>query len=291
LGISNKFENLVKNTRTTNDSTISVRYKQITKRINLGFRGLDSDSRYSRYIGSYGRGTAIKGISDVDMLVQLPYDTYAKYNKYGSNGQSALLQEVRNSVKKSYPNTIVGGDGQVVVVTFSDGMIFEVLPAFLNDDGTSYTYADSNNNGSWKTCNPVSEINAINEQNNKHNKNVKKLVRIMKAWRDINNVPISGFLLETLAMDFLNKYEYADKSYLYYDFMSRDFLEFLSSRNPEQNYWKAWGSVQFVWRSGKFEYKAKQGYLAAIEAINYEKEYPYLANGSWRKIFGSYFIG
>lgn len=292
MGISEKFEKLVKNTRTTNDETIAERYKRITWRINLDFRGIDSNTRFSKYVGSYGRGTAIKGISDVDMLIELPYSTYTQYNSYSGNGQSALLQAVRNSISKSYPNTKVGGDGQVVVVQFSDSMTFEVVPAFINKDGVSYTYPDSNDGGRWRTCNPTAEIQAINSENNRHNKNVKRLVRIMKAWRNTNNVPISGFLLETLAMDFLNTYIYADKSYLYYDYMTRDFLKFLSERNPDQSYWKAWGSVQLVWRKGNFEYKAKQGYLRAIEAIDDEKKYSSsVANDTWRKIFGNYFTG
>lgn len=291
LSIANKFENLVKNTRTNNHDTVSERYKRITKRINLDFRGIDSDLSYSRYVGSYGRATAIKGFSDVDMLVQLPYETYSKYNQYAGNGQSALLQAVRNSIRKTYPNTDVGGDGQVVVIKFSDGMMFEVVPAFINKDGISYTYPDSNTGGRWRTCNPVAEINAINQLNNQYNKNVKYLVRIMKAWRNENNVPISGMLLETLAMNFLIQYEYANKSYFYYDWMVRDFLKYLSQQNPEQSYWKAHGSGQQVWRKDNFEYKAKQGYLRAVEAIEDEEKYPSLANNTWRKIFGKCFIG
>lgn len=291
LSIASKFENLVKNTRTTNHDSVSERYKRITKRINLDFRGRDSNSLYSRYVGSYGRGTAIKGFSDVDMLIHLPDETYSKYNRYAEKGQSALLQAVRNSIRKTYPNTDVGGDGQVVVVKFSDGMMFEVVPAFIDKDGMSYIYPDSNGGGCWRTCNPVAEINAINQLNNKYNKNVKHLVRIMKAWRNENNVPISGMLLETLAMNFLTQYEYASKTYVYYDWMVRDFFKYLSEQNPEQSFWKAHGSGQPVWRRGNFEYKAKQGYLRTVEAIADEEKYPALANDTWRKIFGKCFTG
>jgi hypothetical protein len=59
-------------------------------------------------------------------------DLYKRYNNnnYTYNGQSVLLQAVKNSIKNRYPRTDVRGDGQVVVVPFSDGMRFEVVPAF-----------------------------------------------------------------------------------------------------------------------------------------------------------------
>ncbi|MDM5465350.1 hypothetical protein [Bacillus cereus] len=49
---------------------------------------------------------------------------YAKYNSHIGNGQSALLQAIRNSIQLIYPNTEIGGDEQVVVVNFSDGIKF-----------------------------------------------------------------------------------------------------------------------------------------------------------------------
>lgn len=289
LGTYDNFKRLVQNTRTQNHTLVSERYEKITRRLNLDFRHLDSTLRYSRYVGSYGRGTAIKGFSDVDMLIELPYETYKRYNNYNGNGQSALLQEVRASIKKTYSNTDVGGDGQVIIVNFSDGMMFEVLPAFINKGGESYTYSDSNNGGTWKVTYPISEINAINELNNKYNKNVKRLVRIMKAWRKQNNVPISGLLLETLVMNFLEGYENNDKSYTYYDWMTRDLLKYISERDSDQLFWKAHGSGAKVYRKGKFEYKARQGYLKAIEAIEDDQKYPSIAYRTWREIFGNYY--
>ena len=58
--------------------TISSRYHSITKRINLDYWNSSSDTAHSLYVGSYGRDTEIF-TSDIDMLVQLPYETYAKF--------------------------------------------------------------------------------------------------------------------------------------------------------------------------------------------------------------------
>jgi hypothetical protein len=52
--------------------TISYRYKEITKRLNTDYWETTSDTSLSLYAGSYGRGTAIDGFSDLDVIFQLP---------------------------------------------------------------------------------------------------------------------------------------------------------------------------------------------------------------------------
>lgn len=54
------------------------------------------------------------------MIFQLPYQYYERYNKYIYNGRSAMLQDVRKSLQKTY--TGIGGDGQVVKISFSGGL-------------------------------------------------------------------------------------------------------------------------------------------------------------------------
>ena len=82
--------------------TISYRYKRITRQLNTDFWNTTSETSQSLYVGSYGRDSAAKGVSDLDVSFQLPYETYVKYNNYDSNGQSALLQAVRASIQKTY---------------------------------------------------------------------------------------------------------------------------------------------------------------------------------------------
>jgi hypothetical protein len=289
--VADKFKALLGNLRTLNDDAVGLRRRAITKRLNQDFWGSYSETEHTRYIGSYGRGTEIRGASDVDLLFRLPSSLYSRYDSYIGNGQSALLQAVRDSIRKTYSSTDVGGDGQVVVVRFSDGIKFEVVPAFLRTDG-SYTYPDSNAGGSWKRMDPVPEIDAINVANTRYNKKVKHLARMARAWRAKNNVPMSGFLIDTLVYDFMPRWEYDDKSFVYYDWMTRDFLKYLYEQNRDRNYWYAPGSNQRVYRSGIFEYKAGQGYREALEAIQCETQgLEYSANQHWKNIFGSCFTG
>lgn len=154
-------------------STISARYRTVTKAINSEFRGIQSDTQYSLYVGSYGRGTAID-TSDLDILVELPEAEYSRYDAYRSNGQSRLLQAVKNAITNAYPRSQVKADGQVVKIDFSDGMQFEILPAFPNvywfgqENGT-YKYPDTNMGGNWRSTNPKAEQNAMKQKNNSSN--------------------------------------------------------------------------------------------------------------------------
>lgn len=220
MSISEKFSNFCTALRMSETTVSNVRYraKQITKRVNSDFRGIDSDAGYSLFVGSYGRGTDIH-VSDIDMIVELPYSVYEKYDKYKGNGQSALIQAVKDSIKRTYSTTHVSGDGQVVKLKFDDGICYEIVPGFINKDGSSYTYPDSNNGGSWKVTKPREEISEINSAHKLWNKNLKRLCRMARAWKDKWDVPMGGLLIDTLAYNFLKQWQYRDKSYIYYDWI------------------------------------------------------------------------
>ena len=289
MSVANWFQTFCNDLRMSSTivSNIQSRYKAITKRINIDYYGTTSETANSLYVGSYGRGTDIV-FSDIDILSILPYKTYKKFDNYIGNGQSALLQEVKTVIQKTYSTTHLRGDGQVIVISFSDGIIFEIVPAFVNKD-KSFTYPDTNNGGSWKITNPKPEIDEINRANKEWNNNLKRLCRMARAWKYKCNVPMGGLLIDTLAYNFMKDWENRDKSYLYYDFMSRDFFKFLKDQNTEQSFWYAVGSNQKVYRKGSFEYKAKQAYNISLEAIKKEKDYPYTAKSKWREIYGTKF--
>ncbi len=292
MSISRKFEGFNKNLRISSDkiSKIRNRYKAITKRLNQDSRSSSSETSNSLYVGSYGRDTGIF-TSDIDMLFILPSELYSKYDNYVYNGQSTLLQDVKTSISNTYPNTSLKGDGQVVIVEFGDDIIFEVVPCFINNANT-FTFPNSNGGGSWKTTNPKPEIQEIKNENARCNKNLKRLCRMTRAWKEKWSVSIGGLLIDTLAYNFLTNWEHKNESYLYYDYMVRDFFEYLKNQNTNQKYWLAVGSNQQVYRGGNFEYKALRCFNIAVEAINYERdEKEYSANQKWKEIFGTKFTG
>lgn len=123
-------------------------------------------------------------------------------NMYG-NGQSRLLQAVKDAVLTTYPNTNVKGDGQVVVVKFSDGMKFEILPAFKNSsiwgwDGT-YKYPDTHMGGNWMTTKPKAEQDAMKEKNSVSNGLLFDACKHIRYVRDSNfsSYHLSGILIDS----------------------------------------------------------------------------------------------
>ena len=291
MGVGEDFSAFCGNLVINNRSSISDRYELITRRFNIEFWKQGSRINHSLYTGSYGRNTAIGSMSDVDMIFWLPVAYYNTYSTYTGNGQSSLLQLFRNALQKTYNTTQIGADGQVVVVSFTDGVTFEILPAFENSND-SFTYPDSNNGGSWKVTNPRPEIAEINRVDKECNGNLKSLCRMARAWRKKWTIPISGLLIDTLAYNFIRNYEYREKSFLYYDFMSRDFFAFLAGQSETQKHWLSPGANQYVWRTGKFEYKALRAKNIAIYACGYQGEkYGWTARQCWREIYGTNYPG
>ena len=291
MGLADWFSTFCANIKVQDGGTISTRYKNITRRLNSNYWTTTSDTAYSLYVGSYGRNTAIQGISDLDMIFQLPYSVYEQYDKYSGNGQSALLNAVKTSIEKTYSTTSIRADGQVILVPFNDGITFEVVPAFINKDD-SFTYPDSNNGGRWRTTNPKPEIEAIRARNAVCNGNLILLCRMMRSWKNKWNVPIGGLLIDTLAYQFIESYTYRDKSYLYYDYFCRDFFKWMAEQDENQEYWKAPGSGQYVYGKGLFQYKANRCYNISLEAIAHETASPkqeWSAKQKWRDIFGNSF--
>jgi hypothetical protein len=291
MGLADWFKSFCSKIQVNDGGTISMRYKNITKRLNTDFWNTTSDTAHSLYVGSYGRNTATQGFSDLDIIFQLPYSEYERYNNYSGNGQSALLQAVKKSIEKTYSTTSIRADGQVLIVPFTDGINFEVVPAFINNDN-SYTYPDANSGGRWRKTNPRPEIQAIRDRNSSCNGNLVPLCRMMRCWRDNRGVPIGGLLIDTLAYQFIAGWGHKDKSYLYYDFMCRDFFSWMANQDKEQEYWKAPGSGQYVYGKGLFQNKAKSCYSLSLEAIAHETATPkreWSAKQKWREIFGTSF--
>ena len=109
-----------------------------------------------------------------------------------------------------------------------------------------------------------------------------------REWKNKCSVPMSGILIDTLAYKFIKDWEHRDKSYIFYDWMSRDFFKYLKDIYTSQSYWYAPGSNRFVWKNGNFQTKALQAYNKSLEAISSESN-DYTAKQKWREIYGTKF--
>lgn len=278
MGTAADFKALLDNIKIDNAGQIGKRYGRITKALNQYFYSNDSKAANALQVGSYGRFTGIRGISDLDMLYFLPATQWSRFQ----NRQSYLLQVVKTEIQKAYKNTDIRGDGQVVVVKFKNQVV-EVVPVFCNDDGT-FKYPDTHNGGSWKVCNPRAEMLHFRELNDDRKGHLRRLSKMVRAWRARHEVEVSGFLIDTLCYKFFsNLTEYDDKSFKSYDELSLDFFSFLV-KEGDRDFYYAPGSGSKVEVKKSFNKVAKLTKEYCEEAITASDEIS--KNLAWKKVFG-----
>jgi hypothetical protein len=283
MKVSEIFDTLLENLKVGDASTIiAARRDEITKALNKDFRSVEGSTANRLMVGSYGRHTAIRGVSDLDMIYILPANLRSSYDS--ETGPRRILNRVRDDLKARYPNTEVRVDQCVVRVQFTSNKFkFEVQPAFENADG-SFDYPDTKSE-SWKVTKPRQEITATKDCNDRTSKNMRHLARMARAWKDTNGVVMGGLLIDTLVHRFFSTTtEYDDKGSLWFDFMVRDFFKFLADE-PDKDYYLALGSNQRVTVKKRFQPKAKKAYNRCIEAIADEGKAS--ANKKWREVFGT----
>lgn len=280
MGVGEDFETLLGNLQIVRQDTFSTRYGEITHALNKKFRDLDLKLNYRLQIGSYGRWTGIKGISDLDMIFIMPS---GKWDDYKDGGQSKLLQDAKAAISNRYPTTNMKIDRCVVRAEYKDFHV-EVQPAFELSDG-SFKYPDTYGDGSWKITKPRLEISEIKSKNLEKNKNLRRLCKMARAWKNKHGVAMGGLLIDTLAYNFMcSTTKYDDKSWVWYDHMSRDFFEYLKDQ-PDQTYYAALGSKQHVKVVKKFQSKAKKAYELCNDAISAKTEVS--ERRKWRKVYGN----
>lgn len=287
MSIKDDFESFCDNIQPDNIDTMEVTVGEIAKKLNKNYYDIDKDDSSNIYIvGSVGRDTSIKGVSDLDLIFDLPNKTFKKFDAYTTNGQSSLLQEVKGVLLERYPKTKISGDGQVVVIEFSNYTV-ELVPAFKQSDD-SFKYPDTNDGGSWKITKPLAEILESKRLAEETNSNFKYIANMLRAWKNKQGFKFGGLLIDTLTCNFLNENElYKNIEFDDYFEMIKNLFSYLKNLNKEQKYWYALGSNQQVYNSGngKFVKKAKKAYNKIKDLDSDSDE----LNCKLREIFGKQF--
>lgn len=278
--VTTLFEQTLENLKVTNADVIAHRRHEITRALNKHFRGTESSRANSFMVGSYGRHTAINGVSDLDMLYILPGSSSEKYR--GKDGTTKALKATKDAIAKHYSSTDIRVDRLVVVVQFTD-FKFEVQPVFKNTDG-SFDYPDTYSD-TWKTTNPRAEISEIRRINEETGGNARTICRLARAWKRKHAAPMNGLLIDSLAARFLNESKDYTTATAMPDHMMRDFFEFLGDL-PRQSSFSALGSNQMVKVRKNFQAKAKRAGELCQMAIDAEGKAS--MPKKWRKVFGRF---
>ena len=281
------FEIFIGNLEPTNISEMETTVGEIAKKLNKNYYDLDSDKISHIYIvGSIGRGTAIKGVSDLDILFDLPVEVFKRFDAYKEKKQSSLLQEVKNVLKERYPNTDISGDGQVVVIKFNKYTV-ELVPGFKQSDDR-FKYPDTNNGGSWKYTNPLPEISESKKTAEDTDNNFKYIANMLRAWKNKQGFKFGGLLIDTITYKFLNeKTDYRNIGFDSYLDMTKALFEYIKDLNKDQSYWYALGSNQQVYNcdNGKFITKAEKAYKKIKDLTANSSD----VNKKLRQVFGTQF--
>lgn len=275
------FETFCQNIILDNYDEMKTSAGEIAKKLNKSYYGLESDISSHLYIvGSVGRNTAIKDSSDLDIIFDLPDATYKRFNAYESNGQSALLQEVKKILKERYPKTDISGDGQVVVIEFNKYTV-ELVPGFKQSDDR-FKYPDTHDGGSWKYTDPLPEQEECQSCDDSSDGKYFDFCHMIRCWKNEQGFKFGGLLIDTLVYN-----HFSDQDY-YSDSSKEDYLDilkalfgYLGSQDKDRSYWYAVGSNQQVQNSGNGEFIGKAN--DALEKINDAED----VDAALKELFGS----
>ena len=256
----------------------------VVKCLNRHYYDSASELDNSFKIGSWGKDTAVRPPRDVDLYFLLPPAVYERFQGYVWNQQSALLQEVKDILATTYPDTDMRGDGQVVLVRFGSYSV-EVVPAFSLVD-RRYWICDTHNGGSYKTTDPWAEVAHIDAADKATNSNLRPLIRMLKVWQVECSVPIKSFQLELVAVDFLQQSPWRHYDFFWFDWIVRDFFAYLYHRvNTDVT---VPGTLELIPLGADWQSRTQSAYNRAVKACYYEQHNVVSAAGDeWQKIFGS----
>jgi Second Messenger Oligonucleotide or Dinucleotide Synthetase domain len=252
--------------------------------LNSAYYDSNSQTDNSFFVGSWGKDTAIRPPRDVDIYFLLPPAVYNRFQGYIWNPQSALLQEVKDRLIAIYPATDMSGDGQVVVVNFGSYCV-EVVPAFMLTTQGRYWICNTHDGGSYKETAPWAEVNQLDAADTTNGRNLRPLIRMLKAWQARCSVPIKSFHLELLATEFIGQSPWRLKDFFYFDWITRDFFEFLCRR--VNGYIIVPGTYEVIALGDAWQSRALSAHQRAVKACDYERDNLVEAAGDeWQKIFG-----
>jgi len=274
MSIQDQFKQFYKNIKLTPSQREDAKKKHhgvCRKLHDYYYSDLEYTGTTKLLIGSYGKRTNIRPPRDVDVLFIMPADKFDQYDDNESNGQSQLLQDIKNILSEKYSTTDkIKAWGEVVYIQFSDGTHnVELLPAWEQNNG-KFIIPNTEEGGHWEVWDPKNEIQRIDKSDKNTAGKTRALIRMIKKWPENCSVKLKSFQIENMVLEFLGKNEYKDKNY---SSLVRDFFDYFSSRVDD-----------------KSKSHVDTALNRANKACNFENEGKIdKATQEWKKIFGDDF--
>lgn len=177
------FTAAIQNARLNADDPLVQRFArhrgQVEGRLNGCFR-LSAIKR----IGSFSRGTAIRGSADLDLLAVIRKEEVTWGGRIVSS--QTVMSNVRDRLKERFPHSDIGRDGQAVVVDFAQGKeTVDVVPAYYQGPGLGNypIYRIPDGRGGWMETSPELHNKFIADADKASVSKLKNVARLMKVWR------------------------------------------------------------------------------------------------------------
>lgn len=218
--------------------------------------------------GSFGNSTGVRHYSDTDYFAVIPSKKLYEYSSYS-------LRKVKESLQETFWRT-----GGIAVNTPAVNIPFgtyasetlEVTPCTFNGlvdtpVGSKGSYDIPNYEGGWMKSSPRAHNAYVKREDERLGYKLKPLIRLIKAWKFYNNVPISSFYLE------LRTTKYAEgESSIVYDIDVKRVLKILYEKEMPsiQDPMGISGYVKACSTDAKREValsKVKTGYTRAEKAV------------------------
>jgi len=118
------------------------------------------------------------------------------------------------------------------------------------------------------------------------NGNTRALARMLKQWQREHNVPMKSFVIERLALHFLDQWSYSHQDVFYYDWMIRDFFAWLL-RFVNGNLTMP-VTREVIQLGNEWQMRVQRAHSNAVSACEHEySNRGTLAGEEWQKIFGT----
>lgn len=147
----------------------------------------------TRLIGSAGRGTIIRPLDDLDLLVVFANKDQV-FETYRNNSQ-AFLYRVRDGLNAYSRVQVVGARGQAVRFFYKDAPHVDVAPVFSWSGGG---FALPNGSGGWLTTNPDEHARYLSQRTTELGALLKPFVRMAKQWNRAHSHYLKSFHLEMM---------------------------------------------------------------------------------------------
>ena len=255
-----------------------TKYTGVCKNLYNKYCSGNYDEGCKFLFGSYKTKTNVRPLTedqDVDVLFKIPKETFEKFDAYESNGQSALLQEVRTTLQEKYTTTDkIKAWGKVVLVQFAENHHnVEVLPAYEQEDKT-FLIPNSEDGGSWETFDPRAEVKKFEDSNEKTQGLTRNLCKMLKSWaHNTTSMAYKSYKRMNDVISFLDIHYSSGKGDFSYSKIVFDFFDYMKS-SCESNI-KSYVDTALE---------------RARKALEYEDNDKCIeASDEWRKIFGAEF--